>query len=313
MLSNTLSAKDTIIANNSFRYRVVDYIIAYYGYFENYAVSVMCSNNVYTPYNSISSYEKEIVNLRYLTFPNNQFPTPKYYQTNKGRLSAFDFTLASNTLEEGLYFADANNIGAPPLPGNFIVVVYRNNNGETRLAFGARSENMGFYIQKKDSEKVSDWCKVNSAALEGYTEETESSTVQPGDIGTTKLVNAIILRTNGNTWVRADGSPIKNSGTALERPETTKLGTVYYDTDLDRPIFKARQNSDVWYTADGFTAAKNSGSTAERPSDGFNGANRGFQYYDTTLNKPIWWTGSIWVDANGNNVDTTQTETTTDS
>lgn len=26
---------------------------------------------------------------------------------------------------------------------------------------------------------------------------------------------------------------------------------------------------------------------------------KGFQYYDTTLNKPIWWTGSKWVDATG--------------
>lgn len=25
----------------------------------------------------------------------------------------------------------------------------------------------------------------------------------------------------------------------------------------------------------------------------------GFQYFDTTLNKPIWWNGSAWVDATG--------------
>lgn len=28
----------------------------------------------------------------------------------------------------------------------------------------------------------------------------------------------------------------------------------------------------------------------------------GFQYFDTTLNKPIWWTGSKWVDATGADV-----------
>lgn len=25
----------------------------------------------------------------------------------------------------------------------------------------------------------------------------------------------------------------------------------------------------------------------------------GFQFYDTTLGKPIWWSGSVWKDANG--------------
>lgn len=30
---------------------------------------------------------------------------------------------------------------------------------------------------------------------------------------------------------------------------------------------------------------------------------KGFQYFDTTLNKPIWWTGEKWVDAAGANVD----------
>ena len=42
------------------------------------------------------------------------------------------------------------------------------------------------------------------------------------------------------------------------------------------------------------------GSTLERPiSIGI-----GYNYYDTTLNKPIWWTGSAWVDVTGTNVDT---------
>ena len=42
------------------------------------------------------------------------------------------------------------------------------------------------------------------------------------------------------------------------------------------------------------------GSTPERPigSD----INVGFQYFDTTLSKPIWWTGEKWVDATGADV-----------
>ena len=28
-------------------------------------------------------------------------------------------------------------------------------------------------------------------------------------------------------------------------------------------------------------------------------ADIGTQYFDTTLNKPIWWNGSMWVDSDG--------------
>ena len=37
------------------------------------------------------------------------------------------------------------------------------------------------------------------------------------------------------------------------------------------------------------------GASDSRPT----GIAEGFQYIDTTLNKPIWWTGSAWVDATG--------------
>ena len=36
---------------------------------------------------------------------------------------------------------------------------------------------------------------------------------------------------------------------------------------------------------------------SERPT--LSKYDNGFQYYDTTLNKPIWWTGTQWVDATG--------------
>lgn len=40
----------------------------------------------------------------------------------------------------------------------------------------------------------------------------------------------------------------------------------------------------------------NVGTTSQRPEVGLV---KGIQYFDTTLNKPIWWTGSKWVDATG--------------
>ena len=38
------------------------------------------------------------------------------------------------------------------------------------------------------------------------------------------------------------------------------------------------------------------GTTQERPA---NIINKGFQYFDTTINKPIFWDGSKWIDATG--------------
>ena len=44
----------------------------------------------------------------------------------------------------------------------------------------------------------------------------------------------------------------------------------------------------------------NASTTSNRPSLTSNDA--GFQYFDTDLGKPIYWTGSKWVDANGNDL-----------
>lgn len=45
--------------------------------------------------------------------------------------------------------------------------------------------------------------------------------------------------------------------------------------------------------ADALTPA--SGTTARRPTT----KTVGYQYYDTTLGKPIWWNGTVWKDAAG--------------
>lgn len=45
---------------------------------------------------------------------------------------------------------------------------------------------------------------------------------------------------------------------------------------------------------------KHVGTTEERPS--FDSIRIGFQYFDTTLEKPIWYNGTEWVDATGTSV-----------
>lgn len=44
---------------------------------------------------------------------------------------------------------------------------------------------------------------------------------------------------------------------------------------------------------------KDIGTTSDRPTN----ASEGFQYFDTTINKPIWWNSNKWVDTNGETVD----------
>ena len=48
--------------------------------------------------------------------------------------------------------------------------------------------------------------------------------------------------------------------------------------------------------ANGFVLDKIVGSSSERPQN----VEKGFQYFDTTLNKPLWSKGdNVWVDAIG--------------
>ena len=42
----------------------------------------------------------------------------------------------------------------------------------------------------------------------------------------------------------------------------------------------------------------NIGTTENRPSN----VNVGYMYFDTNINKPIWYNGTKWVDATGANV-----------
>jgi hypothetical protein len=56
-----------------------------------------------------------------------------------------------------------------------------------------------------------------------------------------------------------------------------------------------------WYTVTPWGLFRTRGTTEQRPNlIGISTAyNRGWQYYDITLNKPIWWNGKAWVDATG--------------
>lgn len=61
----------------------------------------------------------------------------------------------------------------------------------------------------------------------------------------------------------------------------------------------AFNNVEVNVSGAGITANKHRGASNERPTEGML---VGFEYFDTTLGKPIWWNGNDWVDATGTTV-----------
>lgn len=94
-----------------------------------------------------------------------------------------------------------------------------------------------------------------------------------------------------------------NSGQLLNADSLTKLNAVYdgfmaYSFKKKTLVIWDGYNA-CWIDVNGMKAiTSHKGSTENRPAP--NIGDIGFFYFDTTLNKPIWWNGSIWVDSTGN-------------
>lgn len=119
------------------------------------------------------------------------------------------------------------------------------------------------------------------------------------------------IRSN-NSWFDID---TKNIGIFSEKPLSStgiKEGFQYYCTDKQSPestepgLMIYYKGDGVWVDALGrvvddnypATSPATSGTTEERPL----GVDPGFQYFDTTLNKPIWKSADGWVDSTGASV-----------
>lgn len=74
--------------------------------------------------------------------------------------------------------------------------------------------------------------------------------------------------------------------------DSIREGASLYLKDEKRRLL---YNGEEWVDYNG-NSIKINGFTKDRPTTAIKS---GFQYFDTTLNKPIWWTGSNWVDATG--------------
>lgn len=100
----------------------------------------------------------------------------------------------------------------------------------------------------------------------------------------------------------------KLQGTFSERESSKRyVGEMYICTDLNDSVYVPIFNmgSDVWVDSigriiDSNYSIVNSGNTNSRPTLG--SKQIGFYYYDTSINKPIYWNGTKWVDNTGNDI-----------
>lgn len=61
------------------------------------------------------------------------------------------------------------------------------------------------------------------------------------------------------------------------------------------PVIKDAEYDTMIYSGIIAQSITQSGTSSNRPTN----INNGYQYFDANINKPIWWTGSKWVDATG--------------
>lgn len=187
----------------------------------------------------------------------------------------------------------------------------------------ASSSNKLFFRKSKSKDDGSgsnygDWYiiqKRNEGAI-----EKSFSYRNPNDVGASdkyeilqQFIGYAGLNTymGDNVWVNKRGYDGELGGAPGAAPFGTgkylTAGDCYmakYDTAKYKPFFYIGEGSvqaDNWVTADGEKwNLPHKGTTAQRPQPKFNG----FFYFDTTLNKPIWYIDSTigWVDANGASV-----------
>ena len=110
----------------------------------------------------------------------------------------------------------------------------------------------------------------------------------------------------GNGWYYSDGNSESyfKSGSVDKIPSNPMEGFIFYCTTINKYLFyynggwKDINGYDIIISGDIMTYKKTEGDSSSRPTN----IKSGFQYFDTTLNKPIWWTGTKWVDATGADV-----------
>lgn len=114
--------------------------------------------------------------------------------------------------------------------------------------------------------------------------------------GTLASVGKVPFFSYGGKWYDSMGyKPDNKRGLHGERPVNLTeddAGYLFYNTSYRTWMF---WDGTEWKRMGLNDIGEILGGEGQRPS----GVNQGYQYFDVNLNKPIWWTGSKWVDATG--------------
>lgn len=101
---------------------------------------------------------------------------------------------------------------------------------------------------------------------------------------------------NGIRWILLSELQLKLVNTL---PVTGTSNSLYFNlTDNSAYIWSANK----WNKFSSSTSGNDKGSSDNRPSNLFE-EDEGYMYYDTTLHKPIFWSGEYWIDINGQPAD----------
>lgn len=100
---------------------------------------------------------------------------------------------------------------------------------------------------------------------------------------------------NGTSWRDGENNPpnILRVSVSSNRPQDVTTGYLFRDLTINNWIVWNHYNNRWEYLSGDNAEAKLVGSTTNRPIPEL--IKIGFQYYDTSLNKPFWWNGSSWV------------------
>ena len=128
---------------------------------------------------------------------------------------------------------------------------------------------------------------------------TNTGSIIDGNIGdiNSDIINKTLSFFDGTNWRYYDGAKrgSRRFGNDSNRPDVADVfpGFAYYNA-TNRALEIATTTG--WVNTNGYTSnVKAVGPTDQRPI----GIKGGFLYIDTTLNKPIYWTGTSWIDSTG--------------
>lgn len=130
------------------------------------------------------------------------------------------------------------------------------------------------------------------------------SGAKEGDIAKIEETDKIIYyKYHNGAWVLIQDPDTELSETSTNTVQNQAVTKVILDNEKvvaamgndlnDRILNIDNKISTINTNVETITVGK--GTTTERPA----GKTVGYQYFDTTLNKPIWYTGTTWVDSTG--------------